>query len=199
MMRITDVVKNLLVINVILYVVTHFIWTPGFQMLALYYPTSDLFRPFQIVTHMFMHGGVYHILMNMLGLYMFGSSLEYLWGARRFLFFYLFCGFGAMLLHLIVLFLEVGYNPYNGSMMGASGAIFGLLAGYAMQFPNNMISLLFPPISLKAKYFVPIFAAIDLYLGLGNYNTGVAHFAHVGGALFGFLLIVYWQKFGSKL
>ena len=90
-MRITDVVKNLLVINVILYVVTHFIWTPGFSMLALYYPTSELFRPFQIVTHMFMHGGVYHILMNMLGLYMFGSSLEHLWGARRFLFFYLFC------------------------------------------------------------------------------------------------------------
>lgn len=198
-MRITDVVKNLLAINVVLYVITHFLWTPGFDMLALYYPTSHFFRPFQIVTHMFMHGDMLHILFNMLGLYMFGSTLEYLWGPKKFLFFYLFCGFGAMLLHLFVQFLEVGTYPFDGRMLGASGAIFGLLAGYAMEFPNNTISMMFPPISMKAKYFVPIFAALDLFLGVGNYSTGVAHFAHVGGALFGFLLILYWRKFGSRL
>jgi membrane associated rhomboid family serine protease len=199
MMRMTDVVKNLLAINVLLFVVTQFLWPQGANLLALYYPTSPGFQPFQLVSHMFMHGNIPHLLLNMLGLYMFGSSLEYLWGARKFLFFYLFCGFGAMLLHLFVLYLEVGTQVYNGSMVGASGAIFGLLAGYAMQFPNNIISMIFPPISLKAKYFVPLFAALDLFMGLGNYSTGVAHFAHLGGALFGFLLILYWRKFGSRL
>jgi membrane associated rhomboid family serine protease len=199
MMRMTDVVKNLLAINVLLFVVTQFLWPQGANLLALYYPTSPAFQPFQLVSHMFMHGNIPHLLLNMLGLYMFGSSLEYLWGARKFLFFYLFCGFGAMLLHLFVLYLEVGTQVYNGSMVGASGAIFGLLAGYAMQFPNNIISMIFPPISLKAKYFVPLFAALDLFMGLGNYSTGVAHFAHLGGALFGFLLILYWRKFGSRL
>jgi len=201
MNRMTDVVKNLLIINVLMFFGTYFFWAEGRGQLALFYPTSGLFRPYQIVTHMFMHGNIPHLLLNMLGLYMFGSSLEVLWGPRRFLFFYLFCGFGAMALHLFIRYLEVGTNVDYSSMWGASGAIFGLLAGYAMYFPDNIISLLFPPISLKAKYFVPIFAAIELFQGLGiaNFSSGVAHFAHLGGARFGFLLILYWRKYGSRL
>jgi hypothetical protein len=148
-----------------------------------------------------MHADINHLLLNMLGLYMFGSSLEAFWGSRRFLFFYLFCGFGSMILYLLVRYLEVGLNVDNTPMLGASGAIFGLMAGYAMLFPNNIISLLFPPISLPAKYFVLIYAAAELFFGLGivDVGKGVAHFAHLGGALFGFLLILYWRKYGSKL
>lgn len=199
MMRMTDVVKNLLIINVLLYFVTHFIFDKAWMQLAMFYPSSDFFRPYQIVSHMFTHATVTHILFNMLGLYMFGSSLEMLWGARRFLFYYLFCGFGGLLLHLFVIYLQVGFQEYNGSVVGASGAVFGLLVAYAMNFPNNIISMIFPPISLPAKYFVPIFAALELFFGLGSANTGIAHFAHLGGALFGFLLILYWRNFGTRL
>jgi membrane associated rhomboid family serine protease len=202
MMRITDVVKNLLIINVLMYFATRYLWgNPDRFILALFYPTSDFFHPYQLVTHMFMHADINHLLLNMLGLYMFGSSLEAFWGSKKFLFFYLFCGFGSMILYLLVRYLEVGLNVDNTPMLGASGAIFGLMAGYAMLFPNNIISLLFPPISLPAKYFVLIYAAAELFFGLGivNVGKGVAHFAHLGGALFGFLLILYWRKYGSKL
>jgi hypothetical protein len=202
MMRITDVVKNLLIINVLMYFATRYLWgNPDRFILALFYTTSDFFHPYQLVTHMFMHADINHLLLNMLGLYMFGSSLEAFWGSRRFLFFYLFCGFGSMILYLLVRYLEVGLNVDNTPMLGASGAIFGLMAGYATLFPNNIISLLFPPISLPAKYFVLIYAAAELFFGLGivDVGRGVAHFAHLGGALFGFLLILYWRKYGSKL
>ncbi|MDX1942729.1 MAG: rhomboid family intramembrane serine protease [Saprospiraceae bacterium] len=173
-------------------------------MLAMFFPGSEYFRPFQIVTHMFMHDGFMHIFFNMFALYMFGPPIETMWGSRRFLFYYLFVGLGAAALHLFVTYLEIQYGGvspyrYNVPMLGASGAVFGLLAAFGMLFPNNVIQLLFPPIALKAKYFVLIYAGIELFMGLSRFNSGVAHFAHLGGALFGFLLILYWQKFGSKL
>ena len=175
----------------------------GRYRLAVFYPTSPYFQPYQIVTYMFMHGDEMHLLFNMLGLFFFGPSLEYLWGPKRFLFYYLFTGFGALALYLLVKFIEINYLGapifyINIPMLGASGAIFGILIGYGMQFPNNIVRLIFPPIAMKAKYMVILFGALEIFLGVGPFRTGVAHFAHLGGALSGFLLILYWRKFGSR-
>nr|MBS0038293.1 rhomboid family intramembrane serine protease [Saprospiraceae bacterium] len=223
MYRVTDVVKHLLIINIGLFIVTIFLMgEPGGRLmnqlvneqitdfsqwgkfqLAMFFPTSDYFRPYQIVTHMFMHSGIVHIFFNMFVLFMFGPPLEALWGPKRFLFFYFFAGFGALLLHLIVKYLEMHYLGASGfeinvPMLGASGAIFGLLIGFGMMFPETRLMLLFPPIPIKAKYFVLIIAALELFLGVSRMSTGIAHFAHLGGALFGFLLIWYWSKYGAK-
>ena len=201
MYRITDVVKNLLIINIGLYLATTLLFPNLFPMLIMYYPTMEQFMPLQIVTHMFMHdntGGLLsmHLIFNMIALFFFGPPLEALWGPKKFLFYYLFTGFGALALHLIVNWIEINYmNGQPGAMLGASGAVFGLLAGFAMHYPNAIISLIFPPISLKAKYFVLIYAGLELFLGLGRFSTGIAHFAHLGGALFGLLLILYWRKY----
>ena len=225
---ITDVVKHLIIINVIVYIGTQFMggdipdeimslddW--GRLKFAVFYPTSDFFRPFQVVTYMFMHGNVTHIFFNMYALYMFGTAIESVWGPKRFLFYYLFTGFGALALQFLVQYIEIQSltqqlvnqpieiqaaainNMKNTPMLGASGAVFGILAAYGLQFPNNTLQLLFPPVSMKAKYFVLIYAAVEIGLGLSPYQTGVAHFAHVGGALFGFLLIMYWRKRGERL
>ena len=222
---ITDVVKHLLIINVLVYLGTSYLMdspsqaelgflinnaTPenfdslGRLRYAVFYPTSPYFHSYQVVTYMFMHGGTAHIFFNMYALYMFGTAVETVWGPKKFLFFYLFTGFGALALQLIVQAIEFNYfgaNPAgaNVPMLGASGAVFGILAAYGMQFPNNVLRLLIPPISLKAKYFVLIYAAIEIGLGLSPFKTGVAHFAHVGGALFGFLLIMFWRKRGDRM
>ena len=206
MYRITEVVKHLLIINILMYFGTLLLMGDGRLQLAMFYPASPHFQPYQIVTHMFMHGGTMHLFFNMFALFMFGPPLEASWGPKRFLFYYLFTGFGALGLYLLVQHFEISSitDPnlqglmINTPMLGASGAVFGLLLGYGMLFPNSVIQLLIPPIPLKAKYFVMIYAGIELFLGLGNFSTGVAHFAHLGGALFGFLLILYWRKYGSR-
>jgi len=225
MFRITDVVKHLLIINLLMYFGTFLLgepsnfsalvnqgrgefWDWGRYILALFFPTSEYFRPYQLVTHMFMHANIAHLFFNMFALFMFGPSLEAVWGPRRFFVYYFVTGFGALMLHMLVSYIEISTgsvspNMANVPMLGASGAVFGILAGYGMLFPNNVIQLLFPPIPLKAKYFVLIYAGIELFSGIqtlvGPSQSGVAHFAHVGGALFGFLLILYWRKFGSRL
>ncbi|TVR79802.1 MAG: rhomboid family intramembrane serine protease [Saprospirales bacterium] len=224
MYRVTDVVKHLLLINIVVFIGTIFLMgdPSGLAMnqlvggqatdfsgwarfqLAMFYPTSEFFRPFQIVTHMFMHASFGHLFFNMFALFMFGPPLEALWGPRRFLFFYFFTGFGAMLLHLFVKFLEMQFFgapmfEINIPMLGASGAIFGLLLGFGLMFPESKIMLIIPPIPIKAKYFVLIIAGLELFLGLSRMSSGIAHFAHLGGALFGFFLIFYWRKFGSRL
>ncbi|NND09105.1 MAG: rhomboid family intramembrane serine protease [Saprospiraceae bacterium] len=204
MPRITEVVKQLLILNILLFGATE-LWMPNLRyILSLYYPAAgDYFRPWQLVTHMFMHADFNHLLFNMFALYMFGSALESYWGGKRFLKFYFISGFGALALYLGVQYMEVSaFNeltyqaflarPYP--MMGASGAIFGLLAGFGMMFPNTRLMLLIPPIPMKAKYFVMIYAVIELIFGVSGIQTGVAHFAHLGGALFGALLIIYWRK-----
>lgn len=223
MFRVTEVVKHLLIINVLMYLGTMLLGDPshgtfsdlanervtdfslwGRYRLAMFFPTSEYFRPFQIVTHMFMHADIRHLFFNMFAVFMFGPPLEATWGPKRFLFYYLLTGFGSVLLHTLVRGMEIywfGESVFmaNVPSLGASGAVFGLLVGYGMLFPDNRIMLLFPPIPLKAKYFVLIYAGVELFMGLGNFNTGVAHYAHLGGALFGFLLILYWRKFGSRL
>lgn len=215
MLRITDVVKHLLIINILMFFGTLLMGEPswgasvndmewGRYQLAVFYPSSPFFQPYQVVTHMFMHGDITHLFFNMFGLFMFGPPLEATMGPKRFLYFYLFTGFGALGLHLFVKYIELNFLGADPMIMyipalGASGAIFGLLAGFGALFPNQIIQLLFPPIPMKAKYFVLIYGGIELFMGFGGVGSGVAHFAHVGGAVFGFLLILYWQRFGSRL
>lgn len=198
MFRITDTVKHLLIINVLVFFGSYLLGPARFK-LGMFFPIPDNnFQPYQIITHMFMHANEMHLFFNMFGLFMFGPPLESVWGPRRFLAYYLIAGFGALGLHLLATYIEVwwmGGSPLMLAtpMVGASGAIFGLLAGFGMIFPNATIMLLFPPIPMKAKYFVLIYAGIELFLGVSNSGGNVAHFAHVGGALFGVLLVLYWR------
>jgi membrane associated rhomboid family serine protease len=203
--NLTPVVKNLIILNVLMYFGTMVLENVNpefvFRYLAVHYPTSEYFKPVQLVTYMFMHGSLMHIFFNMLGLFMFGPPVEYSWGPKRFLFYYFFTGFGALVLDFAVKFYQLNYTSlYPGEaemlidspMVGASGALFGVLAAYGYLFPNNIIMPLFPPIPIKAKYFVLIYGAIELYSGINNMSnstSNIAHFAHVGGALFGFLLM----------
>lgn len=205
------VVKNLLLVNVLMYIITMITGNFMYGNFALFYFDSPLFKPYQLVTHMFMHGGFTHILFNMYTLYIFGCVLERVWGSQKFLFYYFVTGIGAALLHMGVMWLQLqGYiADYNAGDMfagtqiqallstptvGASGAIYGLLLAYGMLFPDNIMQLIFPPVALKAKWFVIIFGALELLLGLSGRGGNVAHFAHLGGMIFGFFLILYWKK-----
>ena len=202
-LNLTPVVRDLLIINVIVFIGTMIF--PGedlkntlVTLLAAFYPESPLFRPWQLLTHMFMHGSIGHIFFNMYGLAILGPPIEYMFGARKFLFYYLFCGFGAVALQFGVQYYELHVLGHESvlitPMLGASGAIFGLLAAYGMLFPENQLMIMFIPYPIRAKYFVLLYAGVELFLGLEGYQRGVAHFAHVGGALFGALLILYWRR-----
>lgn len=226
--------KNLLILNLLMFVfiVTGGETESGFVRnhdMGLYYFGSPDFKPFQLVTHMFSHGGVFHLVFNMLALVMFGGVLERIWGPKRFLLFYLITGFGAVILHESVNALQVfnatgelfpyypegssvnmeDFRPWMDDMykvkqvymayfvptVGASGAIYGLLIAFAVLFPNTELMLMFFPIPIKAKYLVPFFIVLELFLGVKNFEfDNVAHFAHLGGALFGFILVKIWQR-----
>ena len=205
------VVKNLLIINILMYAITALTGNWMYENFALFYFKSPFFKPFQLVTHMFMHGGFTHIFFNMYTLFIFGGVLERVWGSQKFLFYYFVTGIGAALLHLGVMYFQLqGYlaDAQAGDLMatanirallttptvGASGAIYGLLLAYGMLFPNNIMQLIFPPVALKAKWFVLIFGALELLLGLSGRGGNVAHFAHLGGMIFGWFLILYWKK-----
>ncbi|MEM9992179.1 MAG: rhomboid family intramembrane serine protease [Bacteroidota bacterium] len=190
--RMTDVVKNLLIINVLVFIVTGLLYPNWMNVVALHHPYSPYFQPFQIITHFFAHGGIGHIFFNMFGLVLFGSALEALWGAKRFLFYYIFSALGAAAVQTTI---NHYTGNFDGGMLGASGALYGLLLAFAIKFPNVELMLLFLPVPIKAKYFVPILIGIDLVLGFSNFGTGIAHFAHVGGALFGLILILIWNRF----
>ena len=207
-------IKNIIIINILVMFMTILNQDYMMSRFALYYPASPNFRLWQIITHMFMHGGFWHIFFNMYTLFIFGSVLERVWGTKKFLVFYFVTGIGAALLHIAVQFIEaqiyisqmaegsrqaaVAYGALMDTRtVGASGAIYGVLMGYAMLFPDSVLTLIFPPVSLKAKWFVVIFAVIELFTGIksiSNIGGGIAHFAHLGGMLFGWLLILYWKK-----
>jgi membrane associated rhomboid family serine protease len=194
MIRLTEVVKQLLIINCLVFLAQI---TLGNGSFILFFPANEAFRPYQLLTHMFMHGGFTHLLFNMFSLVMFGPAIESVMGTKKFLFYYLFCGLGAAILQLFVVYLQYGYSPeVPYAMLGASGAIFGLLAAFGMYFPNVQMQMIFPPIALPAKVMVIIFGVLELTMGVSGYSSGIAHFAHVGGAIFGLLLILYWRKFG---
>lgn len=197
------VTRNLLYLNVIMFVATLINEDFMIRTFAMFYPESPYFRWWQPLTHMFMHGGVWHILFNMYTLVMFGSVVERALGTKDFIIFYLITGLGAVALHIGVEWLEINY--LNGSlaaavltpMVGASGAIYGVLVAFAMLYPEARLTLIFPPITLDAKWWVGIFVALELLLGITGTQISIAHFAHLGGALFGFLLIRRWKRKGS--
>jgi len=232
------VIKNLLIINVLFYLATLAL-SSAFnydlvKLLGLHYPKSNDFGVWQIVSYMFMHSptSFMHILFNMFALWMFGNTLENVWGSKRFLNYYLVTGIGAGIVQVIVAWFRIsaveavmaaeqiaivlqegadviskGMNYQDPAMaelnaiintptVGASGAVFGILLAFGMMFPNSLIYVYFA-IPVKAKYFVMIYGAIELYSGFAN-NAGdnIAHFAHLGGMIFGFFMIMYWKKKG---
>jgi membrane associated rhomboid family serine protease len=264
MHRITDVVKHLLAINVIMALATWVLFPELAAFLSLYYPESTHFHPIQVVSHFFLHAGFMHLFFNMYALILFGPSLEAQYGPKKFLFYYLFCALGAAGLHTLYNWydfsqLQAAIDAFNASpsydtywgffnqvdlklltatgtemsntfsnalsagdtsyapeasklmqdilasnmnvrVVGASGAIYGLLLAYGMQFPNAELMLIFLPIPIKAKYFIPLLMGVEFFLGMNSFSwDNIAHFAHLGGALSGFFLILYWRKSGSRL
>lgn len=189
---IPNVVFALLIINGLVFALQQM--NPRFLMInfALWPvgPQNSPFGPWQLLTYGFLHGNLYHIFFNMLGLWMFGREIELLMGTRRFLVYYLVCVVGAGVVQLVVAAVQGGVYP----TVGASGGLFGILLAFALAFPNRTIMLIFPPIPMKAKYFVLFFGLLSLYLGFSGSAPGIAHFAHLGGMLFGFLLLRYWTQ-----
>ena len=204
MFRITPIVKHFIIINVIMFALTLLAENFMLEKFALFYFNSPFFKPYQLISYIFMHGGFMHILFNMYSLYIFGSVLESVWGGKKFFIYYMVTGIGAALFHLFITYLRIESGvlvPYLASiipMVGASGAIYGLLLAYGVLFPNNVLTLFFPPVSLKAKYMVFVFGGLEFLLGLGGSGDGVAHFAHLGGMLFGFVILMIWKR-GNKL
>lgn len=214
MSRVPVAVKNIIIINILVMIMTYLNETLMVEKFALFYPTSPFFHWWQPVTHMFMHSGFWHILFNMYTLYIFGSTLERVWGPKKFLIFYFVTGIGAAAIHTGVEWIQMQSwitQAAEGSQsalvsihqlkmtpsLGASGAIYGVLMGYALLYPDSMMVLFFPPIPIKAKWMVLIFAAIELVTGVTGTGGGIAHFAHLGGLIFGFILIRFWKKKGT--
>jgi len=219
--NIPPVVKNLLIINIIFFIATLLFEkggsSPLVEWLGVYYFDSPHFRIWQVITYMFMHGGFAHILFNMFALFTFGTALEYIMGSKRFLNFYLITGIGALGLQFLVQAAEV-YNIignvairstasiqiteqqmsiirdiYSSPMLGASGAIFGLLIAFGMLFPDAELFIIPIPVPVKAKYIIPVYILLELFLGVAQFaGDSIAHFAHLGGALFGFILVKMW-------
>ena len=213
-------VRNIIIINVVIMIATLFKETMMVEKFALYFPASPYFHWWQPVTHLFMHGGFFHLFFNMYTLFIFGTVLERVWGPKKFLVYYFVTGIGAALVHMGVQWWEYSdalktaglsygeasylshsvaesinsgakYIPTWSTTLfiptvGASGAIYGVLMGYAMLYPDSIMRLIFPPIALKAKWFV--------LLGMSSTASGIAHFAHLGGLIFGFILLIYWKK-----
>ena len=150
------------------------------------------FAPWQLVTYAFLHGSMLHLLFNMFALYMFGGAIEQVFGPRRYLAYYLVCVVSAALTQLLVAMLTGGFYP----TVGASGGVFGLLLAYGLYFPNNRVMLLFPPIPMPARVFVAVYAVLELVMGVTGTQSGVAHFAHLGGMVGGYLMLRYWRGGG---
>lgn len=221
MREIPVVTKNLLAINVLVFLATLVAEQRGIDLnsiLGLHLFLAEDFKPLQIVTYMFMHGGFTHLFFNMFALFMFGRVLEQVWGAKRFLIFYMATGIGAGLVQELVqyIYFQTTLSMYSGvsiapgmvipmaeylnlwNTVGASGAIYGILMAFAMTFPNERMFVIPIPFPIKAKYFVLIFGALELLSGISpRMDDNVAHFAHLGGMLFGLLLILYWRKKGD--
>jgi membrane associated rhomboid family serine protease len=151
------------------------------------------FAPWQLVTYAFLHGSMLHLLFNMFALYMFGGAIEQVFGSRRYLAYYLVCVVSAALTQLLVARMTGGFYP----TVGASGGVFGLLLAYGLYFPNNRVMLLFPPIPMPARVFVALYAVLELVMGVTGAQSGVAHFAHLGGMVGGYLMLRYWRGGGS--
>lgn len=233
--RMSETIKVLIVVNVLFLVGTMMIGDTAYQLFSLYYFENPNFQIWQVVTHMFMHGGLFHILFNMYALWAFGTPLEMRWGRGKFLFFYFSAGLGAALIHTLANYyfvqegvntllnaglnhdqiyeilntgrfdtrilssvpkevIESAYSAFNTPAVGASGAVYGVLVAFGLMFPNIELMLIFLPIPIKAKYFIPGLIVLDLFFGITGSPFGIAHWAHIGGALFGFIMAYYWKK-----
>ena len=242
MNNITDAIKHLIVINIIVFVAPQLMQTDYTNILALHFPKNEHFGFWQYATHLFMHGGFAHILFNMYGLWAFGTPLEQMWGKNKFIFFYFSSGIGAGLIYTIAnyfqfnsifeLFIQAGLTEseviailkqgstndfrvleaitqqqfneifalYNTPAVGASGAVYGVLVAFGMYFKDAKLALIFFPVPIAAKYFIPIMILGDLFFGVTKYSVGnIAHFAHIGGALIGFIIALYWKKNQFKI
>ncbi|MEE4001440.1 rhomboid family intramembrane serine protease [Tenacibaculum sp. FZY0031] len=235
MPRLTQAIKHLIIINVIMYFAPQLLNMDLTNLFALHYPKNEHFGAWQYITHMFMHGGPAHLLFNMYGLWAFGTPLEQMWGRNKFLFFYFSAGIGAGLIYTLANYYQfngiyeqligMGVSPaeiqnilssgqYNDSLItlsnktmrefyslyhtpavGASGAIYGVLVAFGLTYPNAKLALIFFPVPIAAKYFIPLIILSDLFFGMTSYSIGnIAHFAHIGGAIIGFIIAWYWKK-----
>lgn len=196
MVQVTNVVKQLIILNCIMFLVCNLLFPIYGNMMNLYFFTSENFRIWQPLSHMFMHADFGHLFFNMFGLYMFGSLVESIWGEGKFLKYYLICGVGSFLLQWLFWYFTAGDAINYVSMLGASGAVMGCLIGTAMVAPNMTVHLLFPPIPLKMKYLALIYFVGDLVMGFGQMGN-VANFGHIGGALAGLAMAYYWKSTGK--
>jgi membrane associated rhomboid family serine protease len=229
MNKLTDGIKHLIIINVILFVAPQLLQLDFTNILALHFPENEHFGFWQYITHMFMHASFSHILFNMYGLWAFGTPLEQIWGKKKFLFFYFSAGLGAGIIYTLVNYYQFNealetlvnsgisqneilelMNPtkmyqnkdlqtmnqlYNTPAVGASGAVYGVLAAFGLYFKDAKLALIFLPIPVAAKYFIPVMIFGDLFFGMTKYSVGnIAHFAHIGGALIGFIIAYSWKK-----
>ena len=238
-MRLTETVKQLLIINIIMFIGASLSGDVVYSLFGLHFPKSGSFHFWQVISHMFMHGSLSHILFNMLALWMFGVAIEGVLGSKRFLFFYISCGLGAAIIQIIFLYfnfysnleilINAGYDSsqifeilnqgkystawsgvlgegnllsfmssFNSLMVGASGAIMGVLVAFGMFFPESKLMLIFFPIPIKAKYFIPGIIILDLISAISGFSffspSNTAYVAHLGGALTGFLIMYYWKR-----
>lgn len=237
MNKLTDAIKHLIIINVIVFIAPQLLQLDFTNIVALHFPKNENFGFWQYITHLFMHGSFAHILFNMYGLWAFGTPLEQMWGKKKFLFFYFSAGLGAGLIYSLVnyyqfnslyeLFANAGLSNleissilksgstndprvinavtqeefnkitslYNTPAVGASGAVYGVLVAFGLYFKDAKLALLFFPVPIAAKYFIPLMIVGDLFFGMTKYSVGnIAHFAHVGGALIGFIIAYYWKN-----
>lgn len=204
--RLPPVTKALLIANIAIFLLQQVFDTPPdsrmSEFLALWPIASDAslfsgdraFLPWQLVSYAFLHGDLMHLLFNMLAMVMFGAQLEHVWGSRRYLTYFGVCVAGAGLCQLALASASVSQGGPAYATLGASGGVFGLLLGYGMLFPNQRVMLLFPPIPMKARTLVIVYGVVELMLGFTGLQPGVAHFAHLGGMLFGGLLLFYWRR-----
>lgn len=220
MQNIPTVTRNLLLINTIAFIATFIFGRMGIQLdsvFGLHFFLASHFSLYQLFTYMFLHGGFTHLFFNMFALWMFGCVIERVWGARRFIFYYIICGIGAGITQEIAQFAELMImNPQLSvadafrlpetiadslnlwRTIGASGSVYAILLAFGMTFPNERIFIFPLPIPIKAKWFVMFYVAIELFMALGSSNDGIAHTAHLGGMLFGFLMIRFWRKHPSQ-
>lgn len=235
MPKLTDAIKHLIIINVILFVGPQLLNADLTNTLALHFPKNENFGIWQYISHMFMHGSPMHLIFNMYGLWAFGTPLEQMWGKKKFLFFYFSAGIGAGIIYTLVNYYQFNgiydqligmgissseiqniltsgqyneavislsnqemsefYSLFHAPAVGASGAVYGVLVAFGLAFPNAKLALIFFPVPVAAKYFIPLIILSDLFFGVTKYSIGnVAHFAHIGGAIIGFIIAWYWKK-----
>ena len=193
--NITPVTRNIIIINVVVFLLANTIFPQMYDYLVVYFPLAPQFKSWQIITHMFMHGGIMHIAFNMLTLASFGPLLERFLGEKKYIMLYFLSGLGAFALNSLWIYYETITTGHfeNVAMLGASGAIFGVVAAFTALYPNAEMMIMFIPFPIKAKILLPIVIIGSIYLGINNVG-GVAHFAHIGGAIVGYILIKIWGR-----